>query len=81
MHNHTQAGRTHLFMVRLWLELLGEGHAEIRGEVRHVLSGERRYIRDWATLKAFLDECMGEGDKSFEPPPSDDGDGSCNVDQ
>jgi hypothetical protein len=72
MHNHTQAGRTHLFTVRLWLELLGEGCAEIRGEVRHVLSGRRRYVRDWPTLKAFLDECVVEGDSSWINPEPDE---------
>lgn len=72
MHNYTQAGRTHLFMVRLWLELLSEGRAEMRGEVRHVLSGRRRYVRDWPTLKAFLDECVGEGNSSLINPQPDE---------
>ncbi len=46
--------RTYLFTVRVWLEDLGEGQAEWRGEVHEVLSGERRYFRDWPTLVAFL---------------------------
>lgn len=46
----TQRPRTYLFMVRLWLEDLGEGKTEWRGQVKHVLSGEVRYFRDWATL-------------------------------
>ena len=46
--------RTHLFTVRLWLEELGEGQTEWRGEVHAVVSGERRYFRDWPTLVAFL---------------------------
>lgn len=44
------AHRSHLFTVRLWLEELGDGQTEWRGQVQHVLSGERRYFRDWATL-------------------------------
>ena len=42
--------RSHLFMVRVWLEDLGDGKAERRGQVKHVMSGEVRYFRDWATL-------------------------------
>ena len=45
-----QPQRSHLFTVRLWLEDLGHGRVEWRGQVQHVLSGETRYFRDWATL-------------------------------
>lgn len=62
MHSHTQAGRTHLFTVRLWLELLSEGRTEIRGEVRHVSSGERRFVRDRAGLEAFFAEKLSESE-------------------
>ena len=44
------AYHSHLFTVRLWLEELGDGQTEWRGQVQHVLSSERRYFRDWATL-------------------------------
>jgi len=43
-----------LFTLHLWLENLGGGAAEWRGQVRHVPSGETRYFRDWPTLIAFL---------------------------
>jgi hypothetical protein len=45
---------THLFTVRLWREDLGAGQREWRGEVHDVVSGERRYFRDWQTLIALL---------------------------
>jgi hypothetical protein len=45
---------THLFTVRLWLEDLGAGQTEWRGEVHDVDSGERRYFRDWPALVAIL---------------------------
>jgi hypothetical protein len=48
--------RSQLFTVRVWLEELGEGRSEWRGKVQHVLSGEARYFRDWATLIAALQE-------------------------
>ena len=45
---------SHLFTVRLWVEELGDGQTEWRGKVEYVVSGERRYFRDWSTLIAFL---------------------------
>ena len=45
-----QHPRTYLFMVRVWLEDLGDGKTEWRGQVKHVMSGEVRYFRDWTTL-------------------------------
>ncbi len=50
--------RPHLFTVRVWREDLGEGRSEWRGKVQHVLSGEVRYFRDWATLIAALQEML-----------------------
>lgn len=50
----TQRSRSHLFTVRVWLEELGEGKTEWRGEVKHVLSGEVRYFREWATLAKHM---------------------------
>ena len=56
------APRSHLFTVRLWLEPLGEGKTEWRGKVQHVPSGEAKYVRDWATLKAFFDSMLQTSD-------------------
>lgn len=53
--------RSQLFTVRLWLEDLGEGRSEWRGRVEHVLSGQTRYFRDWATLIAALQEMLETG--------------------
>lgn len=33
---------------------MGDGHAEWRMRVQHVLSGERRYFRDWPSLERYL---------------------------
>jgi hypothetical protein len=46
--------RTHLFLVRLWVEPLVDNQGEVRMQVRHVLSGETRYFRTWSDLVAFL---------------------------
>ena len=45
-----------LFTVRLWSEDIGQGQIEWRGEVRHVLSGETTYFRDWSMLAAQLQQ-------------------------
>ena len=45
--------RSHTFLVRLWLEPLGDGHEEWRGQVRFA-AGETRYFRDWDTLVGHL---------------------------
>lgn len=63
--------RTHLFTVRVWIEDLGEGRTEWRGEVQEVVSGETRYFRDWPTLVALLQVMLpkkgGEGLPQQEP--------------
>jgi hypothetical protein len=43
-----------LFTVRVWEEDTGEGRSEWRGQVRHVLSGETCYFRDWQSLVTFI---------------------------
>ncbi len=50
--------RSQSFILRLWLEDLGEGSAEWRGKMQSVLSGEVRYFRDWHTLITSLDEML-----------------------
>jgi hypothetical protein len=50
--------RSHLFTVRLWTEPLGDGRLERRGQVQHLLSGERYAFRDWTTLLNFLEEMV-----------------------
>jgi hypothetical protein len=56
---------THLFTVRVWLEDLGAGQREWRGEVHEVVSGESHYFRDWPTLIAILQALL--------PSPASDG--------
>ena len=45
-------------MVRVWLEVLGNGKTEWRGQVKHVLSGEVRYFRAWAMLLDHLQSML-----------------------
>lgn len=48
--------RSQLFTLRLWLEPFGDSSGEVRMQVQHVLSGERRYFRDWSRLANYLQE-------------------------
>jgi hypothetical protein len=59
--------RSHLFTVRLWAEPVDDGGHEWRGRVQHVLSGERRYFRNWPALERYLMEKLKELDAQ-EPP-------------
>ena len=47
--NHSQ-----LFTLRIWHEPLDAEHSEVRMQVRHVLTGETRFFRDWAALTDYL---------------------------
>jgi hypothetical protein len=58
MDQAPQPPHTHLFTVRLWLEELGDGQTEWRGQVQHVVSGEIQYFRNWQTLVTFLQEML-----------------------
>ena len=64
--NEVQHPQTHLFMLRLWTEDLGDGKTEWRGKVQHALSGEARYFREWAELIAFVQEQVGDIDHADE---------------
>jgi hypothetical protein len=46
---------THLFLLRVWREELGDDQHEWRASARHVISGETRSIRTWHDLETFID--------------------------
>ena len=54
MPTSTREIHSKLFMVRVWLEEIGDGRTEWRGKVQHVISGETLYFRDWDLMLAFL---------------------------
>jgi hypothetical protein len=58
MNQPQQLSNTRLFTLRLWREDLGAGQGEWRGEVHDVVSGERRYFRDWPALLASLQDLL-----------------------
>jgi hypothetical protein len=46
--------------MRLWQECIGDNTVEVRGEVRHILSGELRYFREWESLTTYLTDKVHE---------------------
>lgn len=46
--------RSHLFLVRIWLEELGEDEQEWRGRAQNIATGEALYFRGWAGLVTVL---------------------------
>ena len=52
--------RAHLFTVRLWSEVLGDGRTEWRGQIQHVTNREKCYFREWSTLVSFLERKLSE---------------------
>ena len=55
-----QHQRSHLFTVRIWSEILGDGQTEWRGQVKVVTSGETLYFREWPSLITFLERTLTE---------------------
>jgi len=50
-----------LFTLRVWQEAVGDGRFEIRGTLKHILSGETHHFRGWPALAQqvemfFVDE-------------------------
>ena len=69
---------THLFLLRVWREELGEDQHEWRASARHVISGETRFIRTWHDLETFIDLLTSqqvvseEGQRKEEDPCPED---------
>jgi hypothetical protein len=60
LDTHALSDKSYLFMVRVWFEDLGDGKTEWRGQVKHVMSGEVRYFREWPNLVTILQEMLTE---------------------
>lgn len=56
-----------LFTVRLWREMLDTEPGALCMQVKHVLSGETRYFRDWSQVAAYLEDKV-QATKQDEPP-------------
>lgn len=51
-----EAERSHLFLVRIWLEELGQDEQEWRGRAQNIATGEALYFRGWTGLVTVLQE-------------------------
>lgn len=58
MNEESREPTSHLFTLRLWLEVLGNGKHEWRGKVKYVLTGETHYFRGWEQLQDALRRCL-----------------------
>lgn len=67
--------RRHLFTLRLWREDLGHNRAEWRGQVQHVLGGERWSFREWPALVSYLEAKLQELEEAEEAETPSDGSG------
>jgi hypothetical protein len=57
---------SNLFLVRVWVEKTGDGRAEWRGKVQHVVSGEARPFNGCAALEAAMHEML----EMLQPDPA-----------
>jgi hypothetical protein len=62
MEKPPRQSQAHLFTVQLWLEDLGNGQAEWRGQVKNVANGEERYFRQWSVLGRLLKAMLAKVD-------------------
>jgi len=52
----TGRSRTATFLVRLWVENEEETESAWRGQVEHVQSGEKRYVREISQMVKFIED-------------------------
>jgi hypothetical protein len=50
--------KSQLFTLRMWMEEVGDGRFEMRGTIRHVLSGETHHFREMAILEDFIEQTV-----------------------
>lgn len=48
------SGQVRLFILRLWLEDIGDGRAEWRGRLQAIPGGDANYFRTWGELIDYL---------------------------
>lgn len=58
MDNNRPATGSHLVTLRVWLEALGNGRSEWRGQAKYVSTGATYYFRSWEQLQKTLQSCV-----------------------
>jgi hypothetical protein len=64
MNKHWEGSQ--LFTLRVWMEEVGDGRFEMRGTIRHVLSGETHHFRDMAVLRQLVEQSLTK--KTMDAP-------------
>ena len=59
---------SNVFVLRVWLEELGNGQSEWRGQLQQVSTGELHYFRDWQTMLSYLIEMLPPARTDGNPP-------------
>ncbi len=56
--------RAHIFILKLWQEVINDEHnhkqIEWRGKIQDVFNGETHYFRDWPTIVKFISNILPE---------------------
>ncbi len=68
--NDPKFPRSHLFLVRIWDEELGDGNTEWRGKVQLAAGGPVQYFRDWPALAPLVQAMLAEAANAEEAPPA-----------
>lgn len=68
--NEWQATRSHLIIMRVWAEDLGEGKLEWRGRVQHSPGGNTQYFRDLKSLAPLIESMLAQAPAMTEPEAS-----------
>lgn len=61
------------YIVRMWLEDLGDGRTEWRGRVQDVQSGKVTFFRDWERLATTIQEMLASGTSGIHDMLDDGG--------
>jgi hypothetical protein len=64
MNRHWEGSQ--LFTLRVWMEEVGDGRFEMRGTIKHILSGETHNFREMTMLEQLIEQTMKK--KMVEAP-------------
>ena len=62
-----QDKRSHLFIMRIWSEELGDGQQEWRGKVQLSPTGTVQYFRGLRSLSALVESMLAQAGTAAEP--------------
>lgn len=60
------------FIVRLWLEDLGDGHTEWRGRVQDVMNGQVKFFHGWERLTTTILDMLANRTSDARDASADD---------